>query len=993
MSAENRYTFLDAEARWQRVWADRAALATPAAADAASKRYIYVGPHPAGGRAPSGASRPAAAPLPSAGAPDLSTARAWVLGDAFSRFERHRGRVPAIAPVIDGFSPAALIQARSRGMTVPSVVEDEAESVLRLLRALGVRHTAGPLITSDREYYRITQWIFLQLFGKGLAVRREEERCVCSACGSDFRKGSMSACPRCKGALTDTVITRWSADLTPYGDRLLGDLEKVDWSVECRAHQRTLLARCRGSEVTFPVSRMFELEYGDITVFTTSIEAIFGVTFIAVDPHHPVLEEVTDPAYEEDLVRYRERLRKGAEPAISGVRTGGFALNPANMKRIPIVATPLANEPWSDGAVMAVPAHHVGFFELAKRLKLAIREVIHNDKAKLDANTRLEEPWLGDGVLTNSGSFTSLPLKVGRDRIIAMLSKKGVCQKGTRYKLRSLPLSSPIGWGAPVPIIHCKRCGPVPVPESELPLELPAAAGAAPEAGLAGYRDFVKVRCHRCNALAARDTDTILPWVGEAWSVIAVIAPELAERLEGFRDLSPAVPAPTAMDAATSLPDTPDTSPFPEDVDVFGPGEEIAAFEATAEGEEGDEGPGDAAPPDGGEVSPGVESGAETAESGAPREPEATGQAPIEASTPGPSPGEMQQAGRRGKDAKGARDDVPGKGRGGRRAPSDEPETITPQTLTAEEEEGQDGLAEVSALRPFPRDRVEALLPADLCLGRTTRTRDIIGMRYVMKVLHDLGHHSVEEPFLRYRQVADALAAAPAARPGPAPSPPPGAPLFWAGRFGADALRLHLLFAGPSGKPITVDERGLIRMRRFIDRIWKQMALRRERGKFVSRRMLVEKHRLIHEVTERASGFKLHTAIASLMRFVRFLEEPETTPEDMDRQAMRTFLVLLEPFAPHLAEELWHLMGAEGTLAEASWPVASDELIHPPEREFAIFVDGKVRDRMVQPSQLESEKLESRALQRERIREIVANRRVKRVVVVPQKLVAIALEQ
>ena len=988
MSAENRYTFLDAEARWQRDWGDRAAPATPPG-DAASKRYIYVWPHPAGGRAPSGASRPAAAPLPAAVAPDLSTARAWVLGDAFSRFERHRGRVPAIAPVIDGFSPAALLQARSRGVTAPSLVEDEAEGVLRLLRALAVRHTAGPLITSHREYYRITQWIFLQLLGKGLAVRREEERCVCSACGSDYRKGSRSACPRCKGALIDTIITRWSADLTPYGDRLLGDLEKVDWSAECRAHQRTLLARCRGSDVTFPVSRMFELEYGDITVFTTTIEAIFGVTFIAVDPYHPVLQEVTDPAYEEDLVRYRERLRKGAEPAISGVRTGGFALNPANMKKVPIVATPLANEPWSDGAVMAVPAHHVRFFELAKRLKLPIREVIHNDKAKLDANTRLEEPWLGDGVLTNSGSFTSLPLKVGRDRIIAMLSKKGVCQKGTRYRLRSLPLSSPIGWGAPVPVIHCKRCGPVPVPESELPLELPtAASGAAPDAGLAGNRDYVKVRCHRCNALAARDTDTILPWVGEAWSVLGLIAPELADRLEGLRDLSPEAPAAPAADAAPPLPDTPSDSPYPEDVDVFGPGEEIAAFETPPDGEAGDEPPADAAPPAGEELSSSVEPGADAVRADAPREPEASGAAPVEGSTSGPSPGETQQAGRRGKDAK----EGAGKGRGGRRAPSDEPETITPQTLTAEEEEDPEGLADVSALRPFPRDRVEALLPADLCLGRSTRTRDLIGMRYVMKVLHDLGHHSAEEPFLRYRQVADAIAETPLVRPGAAPSPPPGAPLFWAGRFGADALRLHLLFAGPSGKPIAVDERGLIRMRRFIDRIWRQMAVRRERGKFVSRRMLVEKHRLIHEVTERVSGFKLHTAIAALMRFVRFLEEPETTPEDMDRQAMRTFLVLLEPFAPHLAEELWHLMGAEGTLAEASWPVASDELIHPPEREFAIFVDGKVRDRMVQPSQLESEKLESRALQRERIREIVANRRVKRVVVVPQKLVAIALE-
>jgi len=992
MSAENRYPFLDVEARWQRSWGAGAAPA--ASRDTASRPYIYVWPHPVGGRAPAVGSKQAPAPPPAGAAPDLSTARAWVLGDAFSRFERHRGRDPALAPAIDGFSPAALLQARSRGVTAQSLVEEEADGVLRLLRALGVRHTADPVITSDRESYRVTQWIFLELFGKGLAVRREEERCVCSACGSDYRKGARSACPRCKGALTDTIITRWSADLTPYGDRLLGDLENIDWSDECRAHQKTLLARCRGSEVTFPVSRMFELEYGDITVFTQSIEAIFGVTFIAVDPYHPVLVEVTDPAYEEDLVRYRERLRKGGEPAISGVRTGGFALNPANMKKIPIVATPLANEPWSDGAVMAVPAHHSGFFELARRLKLPIREVIHNDKAKLDSNTRLEEPWLGDGVLTNSGSFTSLPLKVGRDRIISMLSKKGVCRKGTRYRLRSLPLSSPFAWGAPVPIIHCKRCGPVPVPEGELPLELPAAASSAPpEAGLAAFRDFVKVRCHRCNALALRDTDTILPWLGEAWGVIRLVLPELAGRLEGFRDLSPGAPVPPA-DAAPPLPDTPPSSPFPEDVDVFGPGEELEAFEGPPEGGAGEEAPRDASAAEGAGPPSALEPAAVAPGDGdAPPEPHASGADRVEGSRSGPPAGGTQEAARAGKDAKG-RDESAGKGgRGGRRAPSDEPETITPQTLTAEEEEEEsDEMSGGSALRPLPRDRVDARLPADLCLGRSPRARDIIGTRYVMKVLHDLGHLSPEEPFLRYRQVADALAGPPSIRLGTAPQSQPGAPLFWAGRFGADALRLHFLFAGPPGNPIAVDERSLARMRRFIDRIWRQMALRRERGKFVSRRMLVEKHRLIHEVTERVSGFKLHTAMAAIMRFLRFLEEPETAPEDMDRQAMRTFLVLLSPFAPHLAEELWHLMSAEGTLAEEPWPVASDELIHPPEREFAIFVDGKVKDRMMQPSNLESEKLESRALQRERIRELVANRRVKKVVVVPQKLVAIALE-
>ena len=180
-------------------------------------------------------------------------------------------------------------------------------------------------------------------------------------------------------------------------------------------------------------------------------------------------------------------------------------------------------------------------------------------------------------------------------------------------------------------------------------------------------------------------------------------------------------------------------------------------------------------------------------------------------------------------------------------------------------------------------------------------------------------------------------------------------------------------------------------MRRLLDHIWRQMALRREKGKFVSRRMLVAKHQLIHQVTERLSQWKVHTAVAAIMDFVRFLESPETVPEDMDRGAMRTFVILLSPLAPIFAEELWRLLGEEAPLESAPWPIASDELIHPPEREFAIVIDGRVRDRMIQPSNLEPEKLESRALDRDRIREVIGIRKVERVVVVPRKLVSISL--
>jgi leucyl-tRNA synthetase len=180
-------------------------------------------------------------------------------------------------------------------------------------------------------------------------------------------------------------------------------------------------------------------------------------------------------------------------------------------------------------------------------------------------------------------------------------------------------------------------------------------------------------------------------------------------------------------------------------------------------------------------------------------------------------------------------------------------------------------------------------------------------------------------------------------------------------------------------------------MRRFLDRVWSQITFRLERGKFISRRMLVAKHRLIDEISRRVSAGKPHTAVAALRRFVKFLESPETAPEEMDRNAIKTFLILLSPFAPFLARELWSRTESVEELASEPWPEPNEELIDPPEREFVVLVDGRIRDRMVQPSDLEPEKLESRALQRDAIREIVGNREVRKVVVVPRKLVSIVL--
>jgi len=845
------------------------------------------------------------------------------------------------------------------------------------------------------------------------------------------------------------------------------------------AQARDFLGRCRGCELTFPASKIFSEEYVEVVGFTPNVERVFGVTFILLDPYHPLLEQLLDPACEDEVQRYRERLRRGSEPRISAVRTGGFALNPANLRRIPILVSPLANEPYSQGVLLAVPAHDAELFELARRVKLPIREVIHGDKAKFDAHSRLEEPWLGDGVLTNSGSFTSLTSKVGRERIITLLSRRGVCKKVTRFRGAVFAVSSPSAWGAPVPIVHCKRCGVVPLPESSLPLVLPAelprptqpiagrgadGAESAARFTLGAVRSFLRASCPTCGDDALRDPDTIQPWLGRAWSYLWPLLPQLAGEVDGFGDPSGKAAASTKTasggeaDAAFSEvggggPEASASEEYPElpeDVDLFrvgsdslqataGPGHdgldepeaspvevsegssetdgEGPAAEAVAELEAADtedasgeieaageaesigsldrgtenlEEPygvdGAAAEPAEGQPDPAAaKADSGTSEPSSAAAPEA---AAGENATTDAEPGREGKTSRRDRKARRREEPAPGESR-------ETPETrreggeSSERTDGAEEdaESEADALERVSKLRPFASLRKGKLLPLACAFGAAARApREALTARWVLRSLAEMGHRLPEEPMTRHVLVGAIRAhdAVPATASLPSP-------LDYVERFGSDALRLHILGAGPVERGIDLDPAGILRMQRVIQRIWRQLTLRRERGKFVSRRMLVSKHLLIRDVTQRLDRLKFHTAVSAILAFLRFLESPETTPEDMDRGAMRTFVILLAPFAPFLARELWNLMGEEQPLETAQWPVPSEELIHPPEREYLIYVDGKVRDRMVQPSRLEPEKLESRALARDKIREIVGTHKVARVIVVPERLVSIVL--
>jgi leucyl-tRNA synthetase len=868
------------------------------------------------------------------------------MSDTLRRFLEHRAQHPFFPMALDGFAPAVAEVAVTEGRLPCAVVEEGRTDIARLEGLLGIDSRGDYVVTSDRAYYRLTQWIFLELFARGLVFRGRHS---------------------------------WRVDISGYAERLLNDLDKTTWGQRLVDEQRAAIGRQRGVEVIFHVSRPFETEYEELAIFTSCVEMIYGVTFLLLDPWHPVLEALIDPAYADDLESYRERLKTGSEPRISACRTGGFALNPVNLERIPVLASPMARRPYSEGVVLGVPGHDRDLFALAQRMKLPIREVIHGTGAKFDGRSRLAEPWLGDGILTNSATFSSSPRKVGRDRIIAFLSRRGIARRVTRFLTGSLKASAAAAWGPPVPLLHCERCGVLPVAESDLPLEVaepPEAmresAGAAPRAAAA--------RCTRCGGGASRDAETILPWLGSAWSFLYPLLPQLAGPLVGFRD-SPGDGAGRADAGAGRADADPRAEGERDTAATFLEPADAAPFEAATGAAEA------------GEAEPAGEA-AEAAEVGGREEEEPGSAAPASLGSDLPLGERLEAGGGPALSAvaaslveEGTRDEAPLDHRDGA---EDDGEDGEGGDDDDDDDEGEAAGARfpTAGLRPFDVAALRELLPVDSAIGASRLSvHDILAVRFLHRFLHDLGAVPTEEPFARFRRVGSVTC-------GPlvdGATGGEGAPQ-WAElitRVGADTVRLLFLFSGAMNRDVRLDKAALRGVQRLLDRIWSQCNLRLEKGKFVSRRMLVRKHVLIHEVTRRLSRWEFHNAVAALMHFVRFLGHPETTPEEMDRQAMETFLVVLSPFAPHLAEELWSRMGHEKPLRSAPWPVASAELVYPPEREFVITVNGKVRDRMQQPANLEPEKLKSRALQRERVRELVGSKDVTKVVVVPQTLVSI----
>ena len=390
--------------------------------------------------------------------------------------------------------------------------------------------------TTDPEYFKWTQWIFLQLFKKGLAYKKEMAVNWCTSCKCVLANEEVvnGVCERCGSEVVRKVKSQWMLKITEYADRLIDDLDLVDYPDRVKAQQKNWIGRSTGAEVDFDTSS------GDkLTIYTTRPDTLFGATYMVISPEHPLIDKWKDTienmdevrAYQEQAARKSDFERTEVAKDKTGVLLKGVhAVNPVNDKEIPVFISDYVLVSYGTGAIMAVPAHDTRDWEFAKKFGLPIIEVVKGGSVQEEAFTDCET-----GVLVNSGILNGLSVEEAKVKIIDWLTENGRGKAKVNYKLRDWVFSRQRYWGEPIPIVHCDKCGYVPLPESELPLELPMVDSYEPtengESPLAKITGWVETTCPKCGAKAHRETDTMPQWAGSSWYYLRYMDPHNKEAL------------------------------------------------------------------------------------------------------------------------------------------------------------------------------------------------------------------------------------------------------------------------------------------------------------------------------------------------------------------------------------------------------------------------------------------------------------------------------
>ena len=508
-----KYNHKPIEGKWQKIWEDKGVFH---AEDNSEKEKFYAlieFPYPSGQGLHVGHPRP------------------YTALDTVARKRRLQGYNVLYPIGWDAFGLPTENYAIKNHIHPEIVTKQNIARFKKQIQSLGISFDwSREINTTDPDYYKWTQWIFIQLFKHGLAYKKEMNVNWCTSCKCVLANEEVvnGVCERCGSEVVHKVKSQWMLKITAYADRLINDLDLVNYPERVKAQQKNWIGRSTGAEVDFKTTT------GDtLTIYTTRADTLYGATYMVISPEHPLIEKWADKLSNIDAIREYQAAaarksdfeRTEVAKDKTGVLVEGVkAINPVNNKEIPIFISDYVLVSYGTGAIMAVPAHDTRDWEFAKKFDLPIIEVVKGSNVQEEAYTDC-----ATGIMVNSGMLDGLTVDEAKKKIISWLESEGKGHSKVNYKLRDWVFSRQRYWGEPIPIVHCDKCGYVPIDESELPLRLPMVESYEPtdngESPLAKMTDWLETTCPCCGGKAMRETDTMPQWAGSSWYFLRYMDP------------------------------------------------------------------------------------------------------------------------------------------------------------------------------------------------------------------------------------------------------------------------------------------------------------------------------------------------------------------------------------------------------------------------------------------------------------------------------------
>ena len=762
-------------------------------------------------------------PYPSGSGLHVGHWRGYVISDVWSRYQLLKGKYVIHPMGWDAFGLPAENYAIKMGVHPAKSTEANIRNIKRQIKQIAAIYDWDMEVnTTDPDFYKWTQWIFVQMFKKGLAYEKEFPINWCPSCKTGLANEEVvnGCCERCGTTVTKKNLRQWMLKITAYAERLLNDLDKLDWPEKVKKMQTDWIGKSYGAEVDFPIDGREE----KITVYTTRPDTLYGATFMVLAPEHALAKSLATDETREAVEKYifdssmRSNVDRMQAKEKTGVFTGSYAVNPLNGAKTPIWLSDYVLADYGTGAIMCVPAHDDRDFEFARKFGLPIVQVIAKDGKEIENMT--EAYTEANGIMINSGDWNGLESAVLKKEAPHMIEEKGFGHKTVNYKLRDWVFSRQRYWGEPIPIIHCPKCGCVPVPEDQLPLKLPEVESYQPtgtgESPLAAIDEWVNTTCPVCGAPAKRETNTMPQWAGSSWYFLRYVDSHNKEEL-------------------------------------------------------------------------------------------------------------------------------------------------------------------------VSREKADKYLPVDMYIGGVEHAvLHLLYSRFYTKFLCDIGAIDFDEPFKKLFNQGMITG-----KNGIKMSKSKGnvvSPDDLVRDYGCDSLRLYELFVGPPELDAEWDDRGIEGVSRFLNRFWNLVMDNKDKDVKASKEMIKLRHKLVYDIEYRFNQFSLNTVISGFMEYNNKLIELARKEGGIDRETLKTFVILLAPFAPHIGEELWQQLGGDDSVFHAQWPECDEKAMKDDEIEVAVQINGKTR--AVISISADSSKEDAIAAGREAVKEKLTGNVVKEIYV-PGKIVNI----